>query len=75
MLGRFIIGFHEDAVAIAFAVLIGLGLLAGYALLGATWLIMKTHGDLPRAALRIGSARSVPTEDAPSPWSSSTLRS
>jgi cytochrome d ubiquinol oxidase subunit II len=32
--------------ATPFAVLCGLGLVAGYALLGATWLVMKTEGSL-----------------------------
>jgi cytochrome d ubiquinol oxidase subunit II len=32
--------------ATPFALLCGLGVLAGYALLGATWLVMKTEGDL-----------------------------
>ena len=31
---------------------LGLALLAGYALLGAGWLIMKTEGELRRKALR-----------------------
>ncbi|TDX31091.1 cytochrome bd-I ubiquinol oxidase subunit 2 apoprotein [Modicisalibacter xianhensis] len=33
-----------------FSVLTGLGMVAGYALLGATWLIMKTEGDIQRWA-------------------------
>jgi cytochrome d ubiquinol oxidase subunit II len=33
-------------LATPFAVLCGLGLVAGYALLGATWLVMKTEGSL-----------------------------
>src|SRR5947199_1937733 len=32
--------------AAPFAVVCGLGLVAGYALLGATWLIMKTEGNI-----------------------------
>lgn len=36
-----------------FVVLTGLGLLAGYALLGATWLIMKSEGQLQEWAYRI----------------------
>src|SRR5713226_5835531 len=36
--------------ATPFAVLCGLGLVAGYALLGATWLIMKTEGSVARRA-------------------------
>ena len=36
--------------ATPFAVLCGLGLVAGYALLGATWLIMKTDGSVAQRA-------------------------
>jgi cytochrome d ubiquinol oxidase subunit II len=36
--------------ATPFGVLCGLGLVAGYALLGATWLIMKTEGSVARRA-------------------------
>jgi cytochrome bd ubiquinol oxidase subunit II len=36
--------------ATPFAVLCGLGLMAGYALLGATWLIMKTEGSVAQHA-------------------------
>jgi cytochrome d ubiquinol oxidase subunit II len=36
--------------ATPFAVLCGLGLVAGYSLLGATWLIMKTEGSVARQA-------------------------
>ena len=36
-----------------FTVLTGLGLLAGYALLGTTWLIMKTDGDTQAWAYRL----------------------
>jgi len=36
--------------ATPFALLTGLGVVAGYALLGATWLAMKTEGELARTA-------------------------
>ena len=36
-----------------FTVLTGLGMLAGYAMLGATWLIMKTEGQLQEWAYRL----------------------
>jgi len=36
--------------ATPFAVVCGLGVLAGYALLGATWLMLKTDGDMARRA-------------------------
>ena len=36
--------------ATPFGIVCGLGVLAGYALLGATWLMMKTDGDMARRA-------------------------
>ncbi len=36
-----------------FTVLTGLGLVAGYCLLGATWLVLKTEGDLQQWARRL----------------------
>ena len=36
--------------ATPFALLCGLGVLAGYALLGATWLVMKTDGEVAARA-------------------------
>lgn len=51
MLGLYITGFDYDIPALAFALFCGLSLLAGYALLGATWLIMKAEGDLQRRAI------------------------
>jgi cytochrome d ubiquinol oxidase subunit II len=53
MLGLAVVGFDASSpFALAFALAIGLCLPAGYALLGATWLIMKTDGDLQRRAIR-----------------------
>jgi cytochrome d ubiquinol oxidase subunit II len=37
-----------------FSLMCGVGLVIGYALLGATWLMMKTDGDVERHARRIG---------------------
>lgn len=51
MLGSYIVGFRDDAGALAFSALIGLCLAAGYVLLGATWLLMKCSGDLRRRAI------------------------
>jgi len=51
MLGRYITGFAEGWVFAAFAGAIALLLPAAYVLLGACWLIMKTEGELQRAAL------------------------
>lgn len=52
MLGQFIVGFENTALALAFSALIGACVCAGYALLGACWLILKTEGELQRQALR-----------------------
>ncbi|NVO15928.1 MAG: cytochrome d ubiquinol oxidase subunit II [Rhodoplanes sp.] len=65
ILGGYIQGIHVENGAFAggpfdwatpFAALCGLGVMAGYALLGATWLIMKTEGavaDLARRQARV----------------------
>lgn len=59
ILGGFIGGFQVEGRHFAggmfdwlkpFAIMTGLGLITGYALLGATWLIMKTEGALQRWA-------------------------
>ena len=42
--------------ATPFALLCGLGVVAGYALLGATWLVMKTEGAVADARARAGEA-------------------
>jgi cytochrome d ubiquinol oxidase subunit II len=52
MLGLYITGFERTPIGVTFAVLISLGLLAGYALLGACWLLIKTRGELQLAAVR-----------------------
>ena len=49
--GRVFSGTSFDWVA-PFPLATGIGLLFGYALLGATWLVMKTEGDLQRWARR-----------------------
>jgi cytochrome d ubiquinol oxidase subunit II len=52
MLGLTVVGFGYTLVNVLFALLIGLGLTAGYALLGSTWLIIKTEGALQVKAVR-----------------------
>ena len=52
MLGSYVLGFRDDAVGVAFAVAIGLALCAGYALVGAGWLVLKAEGELRQRALR-----------------------
>lgn len=46
MLGRVVTGFEASGWNTLFALFIGVCLAAGYILLGATWLIMKTEGSL-----------------------------
>jgi cytochrome d ubiquinol oxidase subunit II len=50
MLGRYIMGFERGAGAWFFAAAVGASLCGGYVLLGATWLILKTEGELQRKA-------------------------
>jgi cytochrome d ubiquinol oxidase subunit II len=51
MLGLYILGLDRSWTSVGFAALIALCLTAGYALLGATWLIMKTEGTLQQQAV------------------------
>lgn len=51
MLGHYITGFAPGWGAHAFALLIGVCLCAGYALLGAGWLLIKADGPLQAAAV------------------------
>ncbi len=51
MIGRHIIGFESGPIGWLFAALVGICLPAGYALLGSTWLVMKTEGELQQRAL------------------------
>lgn len=62
VLGNFIMGFPVEGRAFSgtswdwiapFPLLTGLGLIVGYTLLGATWLYMKTQGDLQQWARRM----------------------
>ncbi|HEX6733908.1 MAG TPA: cytochrome d ubiquinol oxidase subunit II [Azonexus sp.] len=50
MLGLFVLGFARSPTTVLFAVLIGLGLAAGYCLLGAGWLLLKCEGRLQQRA-------------------------
>ena len=51
MLGRYVTGFDAGFGYWMFAVLVGASLCGGYVLLGATWLILKTEGELQRKAV------------------------
>ena len=57
MLGCFIQGFYCDGRSCqtwfsAFSFMVGVALVFGYALLGSTWMIMKTHGRTQEWAIR-----------------------
>ncbi|MFC3052881.1 cytochrome d ubiquinol oxidase subunit II [Kordiimonas pumila] len=69
-LGAFIQGVDVDGRAYAggwwdwltpFSMLTGLALIAGYALLGSTWLVMKTEGRLGEKAVRYARVTGVAT--------------
>ncbi|HUQ29609.1 MAG TPA: cytochrome d ubiquinol oxidase subunit II [Usitatibacter sp.] len=51
MLGRYITGFEAGIGYWLFALVVGASLCGGYVLLGATWLILKTRGDIQRKAV------------------------
>ncbi len=52
MLGMYIVGLDYTLNHVAFACLTAVCLTAGYAFIGATWLIYKTEHDLQRRAVR-----------------------
>jgi cytochrome d ubiquinol oxidase subunit II len=63
VLGKFVLGFEIEGRHYAgssmdwlhpFVLMVGVGLVFGYALLGAAWLVLKTEGDLQAWARRMG---------------------
>lgn len=52
MLGSYILGFEKSFAAIGFSLLVGVCVVAGYCLIGACWLIMKTEGELQKKSVR-----------------------
>ena len=52
MLGSFVMGFEQTIMAYAFATLSALGVTCAYALIGSTWLILKTTEDLQLRAIK-----------------------
>ncbi|MFN3686915.1 cytochrome d ubiquinol oxidase subunit II [Salinarimonas sp.] len=52
MLGLYITGFERSAANVAFAILTSVCVAAGYAFIGATWLILKCEGALQILAVR-----------------------
>jgi cytochrome d ubiquinol oxidase subunit II len=51
MLGYYITGFEPGFGTFLFALVVAGGLCGGYVLLGATWLIIRTEGELQRKAM------------------------
>ncbi len=52
MLGRYVTGFDSGFGAWLFALVVAGGLCGGYVLLGATWLVLRTDGELQEKAIR-----------------------
>lgn len=52
MLGSYITEFNTDWMSHLFSLFVGVCLSAGYSLLGSTWLIMKTTGELQKYAIK-----------------------
>lgn len=52
MLGLYVMGFEQSWTAQAFALLSAVCVTAGYCLIGAAWLVMKTEGELQTRAAR-----------------------
>jgi cytochrome d ubiquinol oxidase subunit II len=51
MLGSFVMGFEESVNAYIFSIMSALGVTCAYALIGSTWLILKTTDDLQLRAI------------------------
>lgn len=51
MLGRYVVGFNDDILSYAFAILSGIGVTAAYCFIGASWLVMKSEGELQDKAI------------------------
>ncbi len=51
MLGRYVTAFQPGWGYFFFALLVGAALCGGYVLLGATWLVLRTEGELQRKAV------------------------
>lgn len=51
MLGIYIMGLEQSATTVSFGLLTAVCLTAGYGLIGASWLIIKTEGDLQTRAV------------------------
>lgn len=51
MLGSYVLGFEKGFIPLVFSLAVGLSLAAAYRLVGASWLIYKTEGELQRKAI------------------------
>jgi cytochrome d ubiquinol oxidase subunit II len=51
MLAQYVMGLRQDMSTFLFGILAGIGLMAGYRLVGASWLIMKTEGGLQKKSV------------------------
>jgi cytochrome bd ubiquinol oxidase subunit II len=51
MVGRFVTGFQDGVASELFALSFGLLVVAGYVLMGATWLVLKMEGAMQQRAL------------------------
>ncbi|MDD3183063.1 MAG: cytochrome d ubiquinol oxidase subunit II [Alphaproteobacteria bacterium] len=51
MVGSYILGFTHDWISLLFCLIVGLSVAFAYALVGASWLIMKTEGALQQKAI------------------------
>lgn len=52
MVGAYILGFQSGTGAIIFSMIVAVSVAAGYCLVGSTWLILKTRGELQQKAIR-----------------------
>ena len=80
MLGQFVTGLQDGWAYDLFAAAIAVALSTAYALLGATWLVMKTEGELQRQAVRWAKIAWPPVVlgigliSLATPWVSPTVR-
>ena len=51
MLAQYVMGLRQNLSTFLFGILAGIGLMAGYRLVGASWLIMKTEGKLQKKSV------------------------
>lgn len=79
MLGRFITGFADGGAYDLFALAIAIALPCAYALMGATWLVLKTDGELQSRAAHWGRLALIPVVvgmgliSLATPWVSDTV--